>query len=82
MLLGAIAATCFVASLFFLRFWQTTRDRFFLFFTLFFTIGGCERIIMALTNPSNEQEPPFYILRLIAFLILLYAIVDKNRARK
>jgi len=36
LLLGAIAMACLTISLFFLRFWQKSRDRFFLFFAASF----------------------------------------------
>lgn len=82
MLLGAIAMTCFTASLFFLRFWQTTRDRFFLFFAVSFSLEGVSRVLLGMIDFSREQEPLFYLLRLVAFSIILFAIVDKNRAKK
>ena len=55
MLLGAIAMACFMASLFFLSFWKTTRDRFFLFFAVSFGLEGCSRILLGLSYYSNEQ---------------------------
>jgi len=77
-LLGAIAMACFTASLFFVRFWKTTSDRFFLFFAVSFFIEGCSRLMLGLIDYSNEQEPLFYLIRLFAFLIILWAIIDKN----
>ena len=82
MLLGAIAMTCFIASLFFARFWKTTQDRFFLYFAISFFIEGCGRVMLGLTDYSNEQEPLFYLIRLIAFMIILWAIIEKNWLRK
>ena len=81
MLLGSIATTCFIASLFFLRFWKDTKDRFFLFFAGAFLIQGIERIVLGLNRFSSEQEPLIYLIRLLAFLIILYAIIDKNWLR-
>jgi hypothetical protein len=78
MLLGAIAISCFIASLFFLRFWKTTRDRFFLFFAIAFFIEGCSRLMLGLID-SSEQEPIFYFIRLLSFVVILFAIIDKNR---
>lgn len=78
-LLGAIAMACFVASLCFLRFWRETHDRFFLFFSLAFCIEGCGRIILGLDHLPSEQEPFIYLIRLFSFLIILFAIADKNR---
>lgn len=82
MLLGAIATSCFIASLFFMRFWKTTHDRFFLFFAISFAIEGCGRIAQGVISYSDEQEPLFYLSRLVSFVIILWAIVDKNRRRK
>lgn len=79
-MLGAIAMASFVASLFFLRFWQNTRDRFFLFFAVSFFIEAVNRAALGLTAVSSEQEPFFYLVRLCAFGLILAAIIDKNRA--
>jgi len=82
MLLGAIAMACLTASLFFLRFWKTTRDRFFLFFALSFLLQGLSRILMGLGAYSSENESHIYLIRLAAFMIILIAIIDKNRVKK
>ena len=68
-----------VAALFFLRFWQDTRDRFFLLFAIAFAIEGLNRALLGLTVVSQEHEPFFYLVRLFAFGLILVAIVDKNR---
>jgi uncharacterized membrane protein HdeD (DUF308 family) len=82
LLLGAIVMACLIISLFFLRFWRKTRDRFFLFFAAAFFAEGVNRIILGLTTVPSEAEPFFYIIRLFSFLLILVAIVDKNRADK
>lgn len=79
-LLGAIIMACLTVALLFLRSWQETGDRFFLFFAASFLIEGAARLMLGLIEYSSEQEPLFYLLRLLAFMIILYAIVDKNRA--
>lgn len=81
MLLGANAALSLVAGLFFLRSWRDTRDRFFLFFTLAFAVEGINRVALGLTDPSQESEPYFYLVRLFSFLLILAAIADKNRKK-
>jgi hypothetical protein len=78
MLLGAVAMACYTASLFFLRFWKDTGDRFFLFFALSFCIEGTGRLLLSLSY-SSEYEPFIYMVRLFAFGIILLAIADKNR---
>ena len=70
----------FVAGLFFLRFWRETKDRLFLAFAVSFLIEGVNRTALALSERPNEGAPFFYVVRLLAFLLILGAIVDKNRS--
>ncbi|MGZ3306540.1 MAG: DUF5985 family protein [Asticcacaulis sp.] len=79
MLLGAIAMASFLISLIFIRFWKTTRDRFFLFFAAAFAIAGAGRIILGAVPHSDDQTPLIYLTQLLAFLVIIYAIIDKNR---
>ena len=81
MLLGANAALSLIVGLFFLRSWRDTRDRFFLFFALAFAVEGLNRMALGLTDPAQEDEPYFYLVRLFSFLLILAAIVDKNRKK-
>jgi len=80
-LLGAIAMGSLAIGLFFLRFWHETRDRFFLLFALSFFVEGVNRVALALSDKPNEGASALYGVRLLAFLLILAAIVDKNRAR-
>ena len=79
MLLGAIAMASMVAALFFLRFWRSTGDRFFLFFALAFLIEGINRIVLAPVAQANDETPAYYLIRLLTYGLILYAILDKNR---
>ena len=78
-LLGAVAMASFVAALFFLRFWRQTRDSFFLFFSLAFGVDGIMRLLLGVMNVSAEQEPLFYLARLVTFGLIIVAIIQKNR---
>ena len=79
---GAIMMAYFVVTLFFLPFFRRSRDRLFLFFGIAFLILGLSRLAFAAFNADHEAENvPFYIVRLIAYLLILWAIVDKNRIR-
>jgi hypothetical protein len=82
MLLGAIAMASMVAALFFLRFWRSTGDRFFLFFALSFFIDGIDRIVLAPSPQGADDAPAYYLVRLAAYGLILYAILDKNRPHK
>ena len=82
LLLGAIAMASLTVGLFFLRFWKKTRDRFFLFFAVSFVLEGLNRTLLGLNYNSNENEPVYYLVRLVSFVLILIAIVDKNRLNK
>jgi len=82
MLLGAIAACCFVIGLFFLRFWKDTRDKFFLFFALSFFIEGANRMSLVLFSNLHEASPSYYIIRVISYSFIIIAILAKNKRRK
>lgn len=81
MLVGAIALASLIAGLFFLRFWRTTSDRFFLYFAISFLIEGFNRILLggASGGEENLRHYVFYVLRLIAYGLILFAIWEKNR---
>jgi hypothetical protein len=78
-LMGGIAAGSLVASLFFLRFWRQTRDRFFLLFAASFALEALNRVALALVTHADETEPLFYIVRVAAYGLILLAIWQKNR---
>lgn len=81
LLLGAIVMASMVIALFFLRFWHSTKDRFFLFFALSFFIDAMDRLFLAPASPSTEDASEYYLVRLVAYSLILFAIVDKNRPR-
>ena len=78
LLLGAIAMASLVAGLFFLRFWRDTGDRLFLFFAISFLVEGVNRWALGMSGDPNEGRPLFYIVRLLSFLLIISAIVQKN----
>lgn len=79
-LIGAIATCSFMIGLFFFRFWSATSDRFFLFFALSFWIEGANRLLLALTIGLQEDSPLYYLIRLAAYMLIVVAILDKNRS--
>lgn len=81
LIIGAIAMASMVIALFFLRFWRSTGDRFFLFFALSFLIDGLNRIFLSPASPSTEDAPEYYVIRLLSYALILFAIWDKNRPR-
>jgi hypothetical protein len=78
-LMGSIAMASVVAALFFLRFWRDTGDRLFLIFAASFFLLAATRIGLALSQVHSEGQTHWYWVRLVAFVLILLAIVDKNR---
>lgn len=80
-LAGAIAMASLIASLFFLRFWRSTKDRFFLYFALSFLLEAVDRTLLGLAARQSEDAPEYYLLRLVAYALILMAILGKNRRK-
>lgn len=80
MISGALAAGLAVAALFFLKFWFRTRDRLFAMFSIAFFLLALQRVAIVATSSWMENAVWLYSLRLLAFLVILVAIIDKNRA--
>jgi hypothetical protein len=76
---GAIMMASLVAGLVFLRFWRQTRDRLFATFALSFWLMALERLILAAIEPVDETRTFVHMIRLMAFLLIVVAIIDKNR---
>jgi len=77
---GALAACYLLAALFFLRFWRQSHDRLFAGFAIAFLLLALQRVGLALAVRYELHTEWAYVLRLFAFVIILWAIVDKNRA--
>lgn len=80
LLTGAIAMAALVAALFFLRFWRHTGDRFFLCFAVAFVLEAVHRLLWVLAPLRDPDSPEYYLIRLSSYVLILVAIVDKNRA--
>jgi Ca2+/Na+ antiporter len=78
---GAIIMANLVVGLFFLRFWRRTRDRLFAMFAVAFWILAANRIVLASLHEESEFRTPVYAVRLAGFVLILVAIIDKNRER-
>lgn len=76
---GMLMILSLVAALFFTMSWRRSGDRFFLIFACAFTLLGIERLILGILNLPESPLLSIYIVRLIAFLLIIIAIVDKNR---
>jgi len=77
---GAIAMACWAVGLIFLRSWRLTNDRFFALFGAAFWILALHWLALALVGVVDETRHYFHAIRLLGFLLVLIAIVDKNRS--
>lgn len=78
-LTGAVIMVSLTIGLFFLRFWKSTRDKFFLYFAISFGLEAVNRIVLSFSVAKNEDMPVFYLIRLLAYALILFAILDKNK---
>ena len=76
---GTMVAALTIAA-FFLRHWLQTRDRLFLMFSAGFLVFAASRLLLAFLDEDDEGRIFVYGLRLIAFGLVLAAIIDKNRS--
>jgi uncharacterized protein DUF5985 len=75
---GAVTLGYLIAAVFFLRFWRKTADRLFLAFTVAFVLFALNQGLAHLLAVYREPASFIYALRVIGFVLILAAIVDKN----
>jgi hypothetical protein len=76
---GALTICCVIAAVFFLRYWATTRDRFFLWFAGAFLTFAINWVLIGF-RVGGEHTHVVFIVRLVGFLLIIAAIVGKNAA--
>jgi hypothetical protein len=79
---GALMMACFVVGMFFMKFWRKSHDKLFFMFALAFFTLSIERLVLGYLGTNNEISPKVYFFRMSAFLIILFAIINKNRDSK
>jgi hypothetical protein len=80
-LTGATAMAALTAALVFLRFWIRSQDLLFLLFSIAFGIDAVMRFVLSFSTHSTENEPFYYLPRLITYGLIVLAIAYKNRRR-
>jgi zinc transporter ZupT len=78
---GALTLGYTVAALFFLRFYRQAADRLFAFFAAAFALLAIQRVLTIALRDTAYPEVA-YVVRLAAFVLILIAIWDKNRAAR
>lgn len=79
-LLGIIVTASLIASAFFLKFWRQTRDPLFLSFAAAFAVESLNRAMFLVLDSPSDGNAVIYSIRLFSYLLILAAIVQKNRA--
>lgn len=75
---GFISAGYLAAALLFLRYWRLSGDGLFRSFAIAFLLLALNQALPALFNVPKESQSPFYLLRLAAFAMIIFAVVRKN----
>lgn len=82
LLSGATVMACAIVGLYFLRFWKSSRDPFFMYFAVAFWIQGAQWLHAGLSPAPDDYSPLYYLARLLAYGLIVYAIVRKNYPRR
>ncbi len=78
---GLITMGFAVAGLFFLSFWRRTRETLFAAFAAAFWLLALNQGLATFLHAPEETQSRIYLIRLLAFLIIIGAIVLKNTGR-
>ena len=79
---GVVTAGYLVAAGFFLRFFLKTRDRLFVAFAIAFCFFALNQALVGLFKVTTEPASLIYVLRVLGFIVILAAILDKNLLRR
>jgi peptidoglycan/LPS O-acetylase OafA/YrhL len=75
---GALTVGYLVLGLFFLKFWKRTRDPLFTTFALAFVLMAANQLAISASGSYDLDIGWTYVLRLVAFVLIIVAIVRKN----
>jgi peptidoglycan/LPS O-acetylase OafA/YrhL len=79
---GAVTLGFLIAALFFFRFWRRTADRLFVAFAIAFLLLALNQGLALWLGDADERVGYTYLLRILAFVLILAAIIDKNVSRR
>lgn len=79
---GAVTLGFLVAALFFARFWKRTGDRLFIAFAIAFALLALNQAAAQWLGAADERVGYTYLLRVLGFILILGAIIDKNVSTK
>jgi hypothetical protein len=76
---GALALGYFVIALYLYSFWKQQRIGLLAFFGVAFVLLSIERVVLLLISGHTEAVPFAYIIRLVAFVLIIAGIIVQNR---
>jgi hypothetical protein len=79
---GMLVILALTASLFFARFYRRAKDTFFALFSAAFALLAVNWLAVAFLGPTDEARAWAFLVRLLAFALILTAIVLKNVGRR
>ena len=77
-LAGALTLAYIIASVYFVHFWRRTSERLFLAFAVAFALLALNQVTVFALGVGDERYNYAYVLRVLGFVLILVAIVDKN----
>ena len=80
-LAGSVCMGFAVAALFFWRYWNKSGDRLFFALALAFALLTINQGLAAWFGHTDERSVYAYLLRILGFVFILAAIIDKNLSR-
>jgi len=75
---GALMLAFLVATAYFVRFWQRTSDRLFVYFAVAFALLALNQLALFMMGVDDELSGYVYVLRVSGFVLILIGILGKN----
>jgi hypothetical protein len=79
---GVLTALSATVALFFLKFARDAKDRLFAFFSAAFAVLALDWFLLVSLDIRDDSRHVLYLLRLLSFLLIIAAIIDKNRGKR
>jgi len=79
---GATVMGYVMAAMFFIRFWTKTHDRLFVSFAIAFCLFAVSQAFHGLSGDRSDSHALLYLPRLGGFVLIIFAIAQKNWQHK
>lgn len=81
-LYGGLTVMSVAIGFFFLRYWHLHRERLFVWFMIAFGCLAAGWGMQVVYVTADESGAHVYVFRLVAFLLIIAGIIDKNRGAR